>query len=362
VTDQRKPVIFYGLCGEGLGHYSRAAFLAPRLVEKGYSIEWFTSGRVADLCQTRFSACRVHRVPGLRMCYRANRLAVLQTYLNYIGLMLRLPLASFMAAWLAGRRRPVAVISDYEPAVAWMAWLFGVPLIALDHQQIATECQMELPSAIPGYELLCRSNRVTYPGADLRIITSFFRAPIRQRLTGDDAILIGPVLREEVVRRAPSAGSHVVVYQTSRSFDGLKRMLDVLPGEKRVYGTGTLQSGQPERPFCEQSFLDDLASCRFAIVNAGHTTISEALHYGKPVICLPVLGQAEQEINAHYIEKCGFGVSYRPEHGEVPHFRSFLARENDIRQTIAATAPASGNEELVQTVLDRLSRWQGGAA
>jgi len=137
-------------------------------------------------------------------------------------------------------------------------------------------------------------------------------------------------------------------------------VLNALPGEKRVYGVGPAQSGHPEKPFSESAFLDDLASCRFAIVNGGHTTISEALYYEKPVLCFPVRGQVEQEINASYVAALGFGMDYRPVSGEVPDFAEFLDRESSIRETLASAPQKCGNDELCRVVLDRLDRWGRG--
>jgi len=294
------------------------------------------------------------------MYYRANTLDVVRTTFNYMGMGLRGPFASLHMARLARASRPAAVISDYEPVAAWTASALHIPLVTLDHQQVATECEIESasPKALGGV-LLRRSNRMTYRNPTLRIITSFFQVPLRERSVKGDRVVIGPVLRPEVPRRTPTNESHIVVYQTSRTFEWLDRVLDALPGEKRVYGAGRKQSGHPERAFSENSFLDDLASCRFVVVNGGHTTISEALYYGKPVLCFPVRGQAEQELNAHYVAKLGFGMDYRPRPASVPDFSEFLDQEAVIRRTIAGTVERSGNAQLEEILFDRLTRWSG---
>lgn len=354
------PTIFYGICGEGLGHYSRAAFLVPRLLDAGYCVELFTSGRVAGLCGERFRESRVHRIQGLRMRYRANTLDVPGTILSYASMAAWWPRALLTVTKRARLCRPVAAISDYEPVVAWAASALRIPLIALDHQQVATECEVESASsdALPGL-LLRLSNRMTYVRPKLRVMTSFFPAQLRERSgrRRTDRTVIGPILRPEVVQRCPTSGGHIVVYQTSRTLEWLDRILSALPGEKRVYGVGRKQSGQPERAFDEDAFLDDLASCRFAVVNGGHTTISEVLYFGKPVLCFPVRGQAEQEINAYHVAKMGFGRDYRIERGEVPDFRGFLRQEKTIRQAIARDGERCGNDDLMRVVLSRLTLW-----
>ena len=179
-----RPHVLYGICGEGLGHFSRASFLVPHLLEAGYDVELFSSGRVAGYCSERFPDCTVHRIPGLRMAYSDNALNVPRTILNYASLGMR----GFGALGNIVRRgrsqRPVAAISDYEPIVAWAASMLRVPLITLDHQQVATECAVDMQAA-KGLErvLLLMSNKMTYQRPSLRVMTSFFRLPLRPSRT-----------------------------------------------------------------------------------------------------------------------------------------------------------------------------------
>ena len=348
--------VFYGLCGEGLGHFFRAAFLIPRLVDEGYAVEVFTSGRVADLCQERLKNCRVHRVPGIRMHYRNNTLHLPVTILNYARAAIQGPLGSSVVIRQARRCRLAAIISDYEFFVTVAGWMLQVPVIAFDHQQVATECEIDTrASSELSFNLLCLSNKMTYFRPTSRILTSFFAAPFRKHRRQKHKAIIAPVLRPEVLQRRPVSGKHILVYQTSRTMECLSAILDALPGEKRVYGIGQNLSGQPEQPFNDKSFLDDLASCRFALVNGGHTTLSEALYFGKPMICFPVKGQAEQEINAYYVAKLNYGMSYRNDTKDnIPDFSSFFQQEDRFRETVQSNGKRCGNDDLVDFVLTRL--------
>jgi uncharacterized protein (TIGR00661 family) len=89
-------------------------------------------------------------------------------------------------------------------------------------------------------------------------------------------------------------------------------MLGKYPAEKfHVYGFDK----EVEHENCvfkkrsTEGFLHDLASCRGVIASAGFSLISECLHLKKKMLLLPVAGQYEQIINAHYIEKLGLGLS-----------------------------------------------------
>ena len=39
------------------------------------------------------------------------------------------------------------------------------------------------------------------------------------------------------------------------------------------------------------------------------STLSEAIYLKKPILCVPLKGQVEQELNAFYLEEKGFGLS-----------------------------------------------------
>jgi uncharacterized protein (TIGR00661 family) len=59
--------------------------------------------------------------------------------------------------------------------------------------------------------------------------------------------------------------------------------------------------------FSETGFVDDLASCRAVVANGGFTLMSEAVYLHKPMLSIPVGGQFEQILNAHYLHRLGYG-------------------------------------------------------
>lgn len=352
-----RDLVHYGVFGEGLGHASRALFLVPHLRRAGFDVKLFSSGCAADVLEKCFPECECEHVRQFRFHYRNNSLDILRTFSTYMSMMWW-----GAAAWRASRRRiarerPVAAISDYEPVLARSAAAAGVPVIALDHQQVLSECLVEAPSVSRHALRSIRfSNRMTYGRPALRVITSFFHPPMRDQRHQARCVLAGPLLREEILRRESQPGRHIVVYQTSPSMGWLDRVLAALPGEKRVYCANVNASRDViSCEFSTDRFLDDLATCRFAVVNGGHTTISEAIYFGKPVVCIPVRGQGEQEVNATYVERLGFGKVYRVGVGEIPDFGGFLKNEHLMRETIKRHRIPPGNTLAVETVLQYLA-------
>ncbi len=348
------PTIFYGICGEGLGHYARAAFLIPQLQGQGYQVEIFTSRRVADLCEQRLTGCPVHRVPGMRMHYQDNRLHMGKTTWNNLNSIFQGPGAFRLFRKRARVNRPFCIISDYEPLASITGNVMRIPVIAFDHQQIATECRIDWgPVSQFNRGVYHFSNLTTYPHPTVRIISSFFHPPLKKPTAHN--ILIEPILRPEILAAEPIAGDHILVYQTSSTMGSLKQVLETLPGTKKVYGAKTEGAGQEAKPFDEQEFVKDLARCRFVVVNGGHTTLSEAFYLGKPVICFPVRDQAEQEINGHYVARLGYGISYQLDDVKgLPDFSVFLAQEESFRRNVMSNGRRCGNSELVSFVLKYL--------
>jgi uncharacterized protein (TIGR00661 family) len=327
--------------------------LTPRLEEAGYRVELFASGRAFAALEELLPGRPRHRIRGLHFRYRDNRLDALRSGLEYLRIVGWWPRAKWQAWMMLWKRRPLAVITDYEPIFARTARELRAPHIAFDHQQVATECAVPARTEWRWSLMAMRYfNRMIDASPQLRVITSFFHPEFRPRSRGGRRVLVGPTLREEVLARQPTQGDHIVVYQTADTARWLEGVLPLLPGEKRVYGASIAPlDGSRPRPHSREGFLDDLASCRFAVVNGGHMGISEALHYGKPIVCLPIRGQVEQEINADWVERLGFGLSFRPEPKERPDFAPFLAREAEFRQNIAERRVPPGNQEALEAIL-----------
>jgi uncharacterized protein (TIGR00661 family) len=127
------------------------------------------------------------------------------------------------------------------------------------------------------------------------------------------AVLAPPIVRPVVQEQEPKSGEHVVMYSTSGK--GAERVRDLLNkfSKEKFYIYGFKDAGQfGNCVFKERStegFLKDLASGRGVIASAGFSLISECLYMKKRMLLMPVLGQYEQIINAHYIEKLGLGIS-----------------------------------------------------
>jgi uncharacterized protein (TIGR00661 family) len=256
---------------------------------------------------------RVHEAFGLSLIYEDRNLSPVRTVTTNLSKYIdhRASISSFCTNVLE-RFEPDVVISDFEPVSAWWAWRRGVPFVSVNHQHLLTMCNLEHPSG----HWLARLNahvvtRCHYFGAAAYIILNFFRVPVQN----NQAVLAPPVVRPVVQAAEPTAGEHIVVYTSDASWNRtLLNVLQDFPEQPfRVYGFDREeQIGNCQlRKTSTEGFVADVADSRGAIATGGFTLISECLHLRKRMLVLPIQGQYEQVVNAHYAEKLGLGLHRR---------------------------------------------------
>jgi uncharacterized protein (TIGR00661 family) len=170
------------------------------------------------------------------------------------------------------------------------------------------------------------------PKAFHYLITSFFYPPVRKKYT----TLVPPILRPPVLAAERAPGEHVLVYQTQTTNKELVPALKKLPNEFRVYGLGAkdAEANVQFRGFSDTGFVDDLRTARAVIAGGGFSLMSEAVSLGVPMLSVPVARQYEQELNARYLEKLGYGA-WAPEL-DLGVLGRFLDRTETYSQNLRA--------------------------
>lgn len=357
--------ILYGVTGEGLGHAMRSRVVIAELKGRGHEVKVAASGRAAVLLGQAFSD--VVPIQGLFIEYRDGTMARGRTVMaNLRGA--RALVRTNRAAYEAEFREfdPDLCVSDFDSFAHLFAKRHGKPVVAIDHQHVLDRCvhPREVRRRMsPGFGTARAFVRAKMPGCDRYIVPSFFFPAVRRR-DRDTTTLIAPILREEIQRASPTTGDEVLVYQTSAAHGRLLAALAELTDHRFVvYGMGerdarrSLPASDHVRfaRFDEAGFVRDLAAAKAVIANGGFTTVSEALHLGKPVLSIPVRGQHEQELNAAYLEHLGYGVKLPRASAEG--IRRFLERGDDHRARIAEARFPAGSE-VVSALCDSL--FEGG--
>ena len=342
--------ITYGVFGYGRGHATRAAAVLPDLVCR-HEVQILAGGDAYDALVAQYP---VTRIPTLGYVYtRRGRcseyLTLKRNFWHGMDILFGGP--GLQAVLEAVRDfRPDVVISDAEPWTHRVACRLGIPRISFDHYGILVYCKPDIP-----WRDRLRSRRDTFIYSALMgqpdrvIVSSFYHAPPRR----PGVCVVGPLLRDEVLRLRPARGTHLLVYfnkgehQLTPPIESALRQLDlpvVVYGAGRQGNDGNLSF----RPPSNLPFLEDMAACRAVLSTAGNQLVGEAMHLGKPLLVMPE-DCVEQRLNAAYVERMGIGRQARAEELTAPMIREFLADEQTHLCGIRRHA-RDGRREALETI------------
>ena len=148
----------------------------------------------------------------------------------------------------------------------------------------------------------------------------------------------------------------MLVYHTSASDRTLLSELNKVRKQKFiVYGLrrDDVVGNCVVKNFSEEGFVRDLSSARAVLTNGGLSLLHEAIFLGKPILSVPVRHQFEQEMNARYLERCGYGLGAPQTEAAV--LEAFLA-ERDKYASRLRKHRQTGNEVTFDTVDGLLKR------
>ena len=301
--------IAYGVMGYGRGHAMRTSAVLPSLMAE-HEVTVFAGGDAYEVLAPKFPTVRI---PTIGYAYNDHGgHSVSRTLSRNIApmadLLLRGPGVEQVQRQFRERGIQL-VISDSEAWTHRAAVKLRLPRISFDHVGIIAYCKPHFP---PDLWALGMRDAYVYRalmGEPERIlISSFYQAEPHNPNTR----IVGPLLRDEVLRATRGDGDYVLVYFNKGEHQFLPhvdRALRLLDMPVVVYGTpyrGKVENLDFRAPSAEW-FVHDLANCRAVISTAGNQLIGEAIHFGKPILALPE--QAfEQRLNAYMIERMGVGM------------------------------------------------------
>lgn len=306
--------ILYGVTGEGMGHATRSRVILEGLLAAGHQVRVVVSGRAHAFLQKCFferEGITIQEIHGLHLKYEGNALDFADSLMSNLkkaphGLLWNVAAYSKVAE---EGFDPEVVVSDFETWAYWYGLNHRLPVISIDNMQVINRCHHT--DEVTGgrtrdYLIAKMAVKIKIPGAYHYLVTSFFFPPVRKRRT----TLVPPILRPEILAARREPGDHVLVYQTAASNEALVPILQKLDCEFRVYGLG--KDGQEGNvrlcPFSQDGFVEDLRTARAVIAGGGFSLMGEAVHLHVPMLSVPIEGQYEQELNARYLAKFGYGA------------------------------------------------------
>ncbi|MBN1796351.1 MAG: hypothetical protein JW804_06740 [Sedimentisphaerales bacterium] len=302
--------IIYAVAGEGFGHSSRSHLIGQRLIEAGNDVIFAGSNKSLTYLREHFGD-RVKEIFGLLFDYTDGKINPTTTVLKNIwryGKNIRINNRLYNKCF--DKFKPDLLITDFEPFSVWWALRHRVPFFSIDHQHMLTHCRLEHPKNHKIDKLkACVVTRAYYYRATSYVVINFFKAQVKK----ESVVVAPPVIRPQVEALKPTDGEHITIYTTyADNEEQLRKTLHLFsPQEFFVYGFNKYdEDGNVTfKERSTESFLNDVASSKGLIASAGFSSISECMYLRKKMCLLPIPGQYEQIINAHYVEKLGLGLS-----------------------------------------------------
>jgi len=134
--------ILYGVCGEGLGHSSRAKEVIPFLQKKGHKVKVICYGDSYRALKNKFDCLKVEGVSPYyldgEMRFKGTVKSSLDAFYGNLknSLMIKKEIEKFA---------PEICITDMEPLVPIIRRLYGLPLISFDNQHRLTHLKFKVP-------------------------------------------------------------------------------------------------------------------------------------------------------------------------------------------------------------------------
>jgi uncharacterized protein (TIGR00661 family) len=342
--------IAYGVFGYGRGHATRSAAVLSALIRQ-HQVLILAGGDAYDQLSLNFP---VVRIPSMGYAYapggkRSNYLTLRQNAWYGLDVLFGGPVSQQVTAALSDFR-PDVVISDAEPWTHQAARRLRIPRIGFDHFGILAHCRVPMPLLdrllsvrdVWIYRMLMgRPERV--------IVSSFYPAPPR----GPGIEVVGPLLRDEVLRFRPRDAGHYLCYLNKGEHLFTPRVeaaLQHLPAPVLVYGTQRrgVHGRLDFRPLSNVPFVEDLAGCRAVISTAGNQLVGEALYLSKPMLVMPE-DCVEQRLNAAAVARLGIGMATRMDRLSPAVVAEFVRREAEFREGMRRHV-RDGRAEALSTI------------
>lgn len=347
-----KKVIFYCICGEGMGHAIRSSVIIDRIKDK-YDVYIFSSDRAYKYLNEKFD--NVYKIGGFNTVYINNKVNNTKTLINALK---RNPLnikEGYEELYKKARKlSPDVIVTDFEIYATMVSKLLSIPLISLDNIHMITQTAIDYPPKHQGEMLKAKGVINSYViKPKIHILTSFFYPKIKPKKR---AVLYPPVIREDILKLEPTIEDHIIVYQTSKESVKLVEQLKSLNEKFTVYGFNKdeVDENLTYKLFNENEFYNDLASAKAVICNGGFTFISEAISLKKPIYSVPAIGNFEQTLNGFYVQKLGYGEYH--EEMSPKKVEKFLKRLPKYQEKLAKVKKTN-NDGIVNELIYRIEKY-----
>ena len=329
--------IFYAVTATGNGHISRAMELLPYLREYG-EVDIFLSGSNSSL---NIDAPVKYRSRGLTLFY--NCTGKLDYWKIIKGLhpfrirkeINELPVEKYDL-----------IINDFDYITAAACAKKKVPSVQMGHQASFQSSQTPRPEK---RQMIGEWLLKNFAPATHYIGLHFSRY---------DDFILPPVIKKDILDAEPSDKKYITVYLPSYCESQLEKIFQQFKGfnfqifsfqSKQVRKSSNIQFIPVNKKLFNESFIH----CSGIITGGGFETPAEALHLGKKMICIPIVGQYEQLCNVAALKKLGVPVLKTLDESFSSVFYKWVEDKN----------PVSVNyQNSITELLEKLFTWHENGA
>jgi uncharacterized protein (TIGR00661 family) len=298
--------ILYAIAGEGMGHAVRSSVIIDHLISKNHDVHIISSGKPFDFLNSKYNNCS--KITGLTISYKENKIDKFKTILNNLKSSKDIIKNIKTINKTFKNVKPKLVITDFESSACYYAKIFKIPVISIDNIQSINRCKVDKKLKNKNYKIAKSLTKARTPGCQKYLITSFFENKIIKK----DTNVYNPIIRKQIINKKPEYLDHILVYNTSDLPSDLIKKLNKTNENYIIYQRNCEKENKVNnllfKPFNEISFIKDLSECKAVICGGGFTVISESLYLKKPILSIPIKDHFEQEMNAFYVEKLGYGM------------------------------------------------------
>ena len=266
--------ILVGIMGDAGGHISQALAVANEMPH--HEFLFIGGGRVLDLRRMGYA---VEEVPVPSTYYVNNRVDVAGTVRNAVKVLFDRRRTVERIVQIAKHFDPALVLTAYEYFAPLAARKLGIPSVSIDNHHFLNKCVYQVPKGqTVGRWMYAAPLRWMFSNADYFFVSAFYKLP---PIDPRETEIFPPVLRRAVLEVVPADGDHVLVYQTSPTFQRLVAALEQMPRKIIVYGLGARPSSKNMRA---QTAVNDRVPER-----PGHMPVSDnqwrtQCHFRSPLL------------------------------------------------------------------------------
>lgn len=307
--------IFYGMCGEGLGHCARALALIEYMEDVDFHI--FTYGDAYSYLNS-IGVANVHLIQGLEFVEKKGHVQIIPTVKDAFKFLMKgMRQNKNLLFDMAKQYKPDLFLTDWEPSIPRIAAKLKIPCLSIDSQHKFRFSKLDgFPLFLKLYgftaALVCRA---MIPKVD-RYILSTYQTDLIERRSG--VTLAQCLIRKQIADIDPVDEGHLLLYvrQEELARKMITCLLEQNPQRQVICYGVRLDEEFPEVIFKPRDYINfskDLATCHAVFSTAGIQLIGEARYFGKPSFVIPIPGQYEQYVNAFYVDrlKLGFSSTYQ---------------------------------------------------